>query len=248
MNYLIYDETFYNSQSKSSKLSANSVVPILIELLHPKSVVDIGCGIGTWLASFREYGVKDILGIDGEYINHQRLQIPEDCFLGMDLSNPSSFIKNNFDLAISLEVAEHISENSSRRLVEFITSLAPVVFFSAAVPGQGGTGHVNEQWPDYWGRHFADYGYKMLDVIRPQIWNMEYVEPWYCQNSFLYVREDKLSCFPRLKTISTDSVGFPERIIHPELFRRFASLEYIKSKQLILELIARAKRKLRRVA
>jgi SAM-dependent methyltransferase len=244
----IYDAVFYECQAEKSSDSASSVVPVLINLIQPESVIDIGCGVGTWLQFFREFGVGEILGIDGDYIDRKRLRIPEDCFLGMDLSNPVVSIGRSYDLALCLEVAEHIPERSAHRLVDFITSLAPVAFFSAAVPGQGGTGHVNEQWPDYWGKHFADHGYKMLDVIRPKIWNMEHVEPWYCQNSFLYVREDNLSCFPDLVTINTDLVGLPKRIIHPELFRRFASLEYVQSKQLICELIARVKRRLRRVA
>lgn len=247
MTTTIYDARFFESQRDSSSRSALAVVPILMELIRPQSVVDIGCGLGAGLQAFRENGVRETLGIDGDYIDPKRIVIPEDCFASMDLRNPVASIGQSYDLAICLEVVEHLPESSASRLVGFITTLAPVAFFGAAVPGQGGTGHPNEQWPDYWGRHFADRGYRMLDVIRPQIWNMEQVEPWYCQNSFLYVRDDKMICFPSLAPRSSESIGLPKRVIHPELFRRFTSLEYVKTKQLALELAVRVKRKLRMV-
>ena len=232
---------------ESSSLSALAVVPILMELIRPQNVVDIGCGVGSWLSAFRKNGVNNVLGIDGDYIDRKRLRIPEECFASMDLCNPVVPIGQSYEMAICLEVAEHLPESRAKLLVDFITGLSPVAFFSAAVPGQGGTGHLNEQWPDYWGRHFADRGYKMLDVVRPQIWNIEQVEPWYCQNSFLYVREDKIACFPGLETRASELSGIPIRIIHPELFRRFVNLEYIKTKQLACELGKRSKRKLQRI-
>lgn len=244
----IYNAQFFTSQMGGSSRSALAVAPVLVEMLQPQSVVDIGCGVGTWLSAFRENGVREILGIDGDYVDRKQLKIPADRFMSMDLRHPVASIGQEFDLAICLEVAEHLPESSASRLVNFISGLAPVVFFSAAVPGQGGADHVNEQWPDYWSRHFAKHGYKMLDLVRPRIWNMDGVEPWYCQNSFLYVREDKAICFPGLRAEIAKPVGLPERLIHPELFRRFVSLEYIQTKQLACELAARIKRKLRRIA
>ena len=118
MKNLIYGEDFYDSQSKSSKRSALSVVPMLVEMLQPKSVVDIGCGVGTWLSAFREYGVEDVLGIDGEYINRQRLQIPQNCFLSMDLSNPSSIIKKKYDISRNIKKAPNNNLGARKRYVK----------------------------------------------------------------------------------------------------------------------------------
>lgn len=230
MSNLIYDEKFYNIQSKPSKQSAYAVVPILIDLLHPKSVVDIGCGVGTWLGAFLKNNITDILGIDGEYVNRKKLHIPESCFRSMDLTHPSP-IDKKFDLSICLEVAEHLSKTSADELIDFITSLAPVVYFSAAIPGQGGDDHVNEQWPDYWCKLFADRGYQIADVIRPKIWNYSQVQPWYCQNSFLYIHKDSVNNYKDLFSIDSNLLSFPLRVIHPELFRRFVSLEYVHGKQ-----------------
>ncbi len=162
----IYNDSFYNSQCEGSRQSASVVVPILCALLSPKSVVDVGCGVGTWLSAFREHGVTDILRIDGDYVDRQRLLIPKDVFMGVDLANAFASVSlPEKDLAICLEVAEHIPKENADQLLKLLTSLAPVVCFSAAIPGQGGANHVNEQWPDYWSAKFADRGFCRFDVI-----------------------------------------------------------------------------------
>ncbi|MEM4360241.1 MAG: methyltransferase domain-containing protein [Candidatus Bilamarchaeaceae archaeon] len=242
---LIYNKRFYDSQSPGSKRSASVVVPILMNLLHPKSVVDVGCGIGTWLSVFQEYGVENILGIDGEYVNREKLLIPDNCFLPMDLSNPHFLPDIRFDLALCLEVAEHIPESSAEKLIRFVTKLAPVVFFSAAIPGQGGAGHVNEQWQDYWVNLFEKEGYCVMDIIREKIWSNIHVEPWYCQNSFIYVQSSKIEFYPPIIE-ANKSTSLPLRLVHPELFQRFTSLEYVSSGRLIYEIVIRAKRKIAR--
>lgn len=240
----IYDSEFYESQMAASSLSAGAVVPVLLDLIRLQSVVDVGCGVGTWLQVFRDQGVARILGVDGSYVDRKRLLIPECCFAGMDLCYPGAVPGRTYDLAICLEVAEHLPAESAGRLVDFITAMSSVVYFSAAVPGQGGAGHLNEQWPDYWGRLFGDRGYRMLDVVRPRIWNDERVAPWYRQNSFLYVREDRIALFPCLAPRADAAPAWPQRVIHPELFRRFVTLEYVSTGALARELYRRIRRRL----
>ena len=124
-----------------------------------KSVVDVGCGDGSWLFVLQEdYGKDDILGIDGPWIHEDQLNIPKECFLRAPLDE-SLPIDRKFDMAISLEVAEHLPEARAEGFVEDLTRLAPLVLFSAAVPGQGGTNHVNEQWQDYWIALFGARGF-----------------------------------------------------------------------------------------
>src|SRR5215469_304150 len=165
----LYDRRFYDVQSVGSRRSAGAVVPLVMRLLAPVSVCDVGCGIGTWLSVFQEHGVRSILGIDGAHVALEMLQIPPDDFRTSDLALPLE-LDRRFDLAISLEVAEHLPEASAAGFVKSLTAIAPVVLFSAAVPGQGGTGHINEQWQDYWADLFAREGFVPVDAIRPAIW------------------------------------------------------------------------------
>ncbi len=149
-------------------------------------MIDVGCGQGTWLSVFAEYGATDVNGIDGDYVDRDRLEIPADRFHGQDLSRPLA-VERTFDLAVSLEVAEHLPEVACDGFVESLTRLAPVVLFSAAAPYQGGQNHVNEQWPEYWAERFARHGYLPVDCLRRRVWANPDVEWWYAQNALLFV-------------------------------------------------------------
>jgi SAM-dependent methyltransferase len=196
-----YTQAFYHTYEDESRHSAEQAVPILQELIAPRTVVDVGCGIGTWLSVFRQLGVSQAVGIDGDYIEREHLMIPGDAFVAHDLTKPLRLpphLPQEFDLAVSLEVGEHLPERSASHFVGMLTSLAPVVAFSAAVPFQGGTHHINEQWPNYWAGLFGEHGYSTVDCLRPRLWNDPKIAYYYAQNMILYVRNDHLSRFPKL--------------------------------------------------
>jgi SAM-dependent methyltransferase len=219
-----YSDEFFDRHLEGSRRSALLVVPMIMDLVRPRRVVDVGCGRGTWLAAFRDYGAKEILGIDGDYVDPDRLEIAQHEFLACDLSRPL-VLDRQFDLAVCLEVAEHLPEESADSVVALLTSLAPVVLFSAAVPSQGGTHHVNEQWPDYWATRFEDRGYKMCDLIRDRIWDSPEVEWWYAQNIFLFSRQPLAS----VESAPNGAVSrWPAlRRVHPRLFT--STVEYMWS-------------------
>src|SRR5262249_11402135 len=146
---LTYNARWLQELDATASVSAEQVVPIVVDLVQPQSVVDVGCGQGAWLRAFRRRGIADILGLDGPWIDQARLYFPADRFIALDVSEPVR-LGRGFDLAVSLELAEHLRAEAAPTLIESLTTFAPVVLFSAAIPGQGGTGHVNEQWPDYW--------------------------------------------------------------------------------------------------
>jgi len=180
-----YDESFYQGQQDGSVSSAQIVVPIVLSLFPCHSVVDFGCGVGGWLKEFERNGVADYLGVDGDYVARHLLKIPADRFRPIDLRNVSD-LGRGFDLACSLEVAEHLPEDRAKSFVAALVKAAPVVLFSAAIPLQGGTEHVNEQWQSYWAKLFAEHGYIALDCIRPAIFGDRRVEWWYRQNILVF--------------------------------------------------------------
>jgi SAM-dependent methyltransferase len=180
-----YTDEFFETIRNGSKCSAKVIAPIVLRLIQPKSIVDIGCGDGSWLSVFRELGVNDVVGLDGNYVDRRMLQIPDSCFVAMNLISPFT-LSRTFDLAISLEVAEHLPANSAEGFVDSLTKLAPVILFSAAIPLQGGTNHLNEQWPDYWANLFKSKEYLPIDCIRDRIWRNEQVEWFYAQNIMIF--------------------------------------------------------------
>ncbi len=187
-----------------------------MDLVSPESVVDVGCGVGAWLAAFRDAGVEDVLGLDGDYVPRDLLQIEAERFLAANLQDPPK-LDRRFDLAISLEVAEHLPESASDRFVETVSGLAPVVLFSAAVPLQGGTGHVNEQPQSYWAEKFAQYGYRAVDAVRPVVWDDAGVKFWYRQNAVLYSSPEALASNKRMGEIADRTDTRMLDVIHPEL-------------------------------
>ena len=187
---------------------------MVLDLVGARSVVDVGCGVGSWLSVFRELGVEDILGLDGAYVPRPALQIPVDKFQPVDLGRPFS-LDRTFDLAVSLEVAEHLEAESAQGFVASLTVLAPVVLFSAAIPFQTGEGHINEQWPAYWAALFREQGYVPVDCLRRKVWSHQDVEWWYAQNMVMYVRGDELSRFPVLERAYDPQEEAPPALVHP---------------------------------
>jgi hypothetical protein len=184
-----YTKDYYELIRNGSLQSAKAIVPLVLRLVAADSVVDVGCGDGTWLSVFRDSGVPDLLGLDGEYVGDEFLQIPKQCFRAADLKKPFTLARS-FDLAISLEVAEHLPAACAASFVESLVRLAPVVMFSAALPFQGGNHHVNEQWPEKWAQLFGAHDYLPIDCIRKHVWNNKAVEWWYAQNTLLFARAD----------------------------------------------------------
>lgn len=240
MGQSAYGDKFFEDRSDSMN-SAKIVVPVVLSLIKPESIVDVGCGTGDWLHVFMEHGVSDILGVDADWVKREYLRIPEKCFLPADLEKPLN-ITRKFDLVITLEVAEHICAGSAQSFVDSLTSLAPVVLFSAAIPFQGGTSHVNEQWPDYWAGLFRKRGYVPVDCIRSKIWNDKRIEFWYRQNILLFVKEDYLDSHPILKAESEKSKNACLSVVHPEIYIRkyelIAKLIPFRVKKLIMNLMA----------
>lgn len=214
-----YTPDFYQATQDGSRQSAREIIPILLNLLapvQPQRVIDVGCGIGNWLAVFRELGITDCLGIDGEYVDLDLLQIPRDQFMPHDLKQPLS-MESRFDLAISLEVAEHLPPDCADTFVQSLTQLAPVVLFSGAIPFQGGVEHINEQWAQYWIDRFARNGFVAIDCLRSQIWQNPNVEPWYAQNVLVFVRQDCLSNYPALAKAAAQPQKQWARV-HPQIY------------------------------
>jgi SAM-dependent methyltransferase len=184
-----YDTEFYDDIDAMSVESAAVIVPWLVGALAPRSVLDVGCGRGAWLAQFSRDGVSEVVGLDGDYVDPAGLHIQSSEFVAADLLEPPE-LDRSFDLVVSLEVAEHLPASVAASFVRYLAEAAPVVLFSAAIPGQGGVHHVNEQWPEYWARHFDSVGYHPIDAVRPKFWDDERVAFYFAQNTVVYARAD----------------------------------------------------------
>lgn len=220
MSSTTYDRMFFEGRAERTHGSARRIVPLVLSVLEVGSVVDVGCGEGSWLAEFRRRGIEDVLGVDGHYVPADLLSIPTDAFVRSDLSRPFA-IGRRFDLAMSLEVAEHLPAARASGFVADLCALSDRVMFSAAIPFQRGVHHVNCQWPDYWQSLFAAHDYLAFDLIRPIVWNDDAVDFWYRQNTILYVRREEAMQLPTLGGALPDADRRVRRLVHPDLCDTF---------------------------
>jgi SAM-dependent methyltransferase len=195
--------------------SAQKILQILFRHVKPESVLDVGCGLGTWLSVANALGAKNILGLDGPWLDKARLRIPSDKAVTLDLAKPFN-LGRRFDLVICLEVAEHLESSAAHGFIESLTMHADVILFSAAIPLQGGDHHVNEQWPGYWCDLFKAQNYEPLDFIRAQIWNDRSIHIWLKQNILLFVKREILQSNDALASLRQP--GNPLDLVHPDLF------------------------------
>ncbi|NUS16230.1 MAG: class I SAM-dependent methyltransferase [Streptomyces sp.] len=217
-----YGAWFYAGQQDGSRRSAARVLPLVFDLVRPSSVVDVGCGVGSWLAAARQLGVEDVLGVDGPWVSPDALHVPPQCFRQRDLAHPLH-LDRRFDLAMCLEAAEHFDADRADSLVADLCALADVVLFSAAIPGQTGTDHRNEQWPPYWRGRFEQWGYVLVDCLRARLWDDPEIEPWYAQNAFLYVDAGRLAADGRLRAAAEETGRMPLCAVHPGVLTMFSA-------------------------
>ncbi len=187
-----YDKSFYDANNAYAREATNAVISLARGITSANSVVDFGCAEGTWLADWKRQGADEVFGIDGKFVDRENLAINADEFMAADLSQPIE-LGRRFDLAQSLEVAEHLPRERAAIFVGNLVRHSSMILFSAAPPGQGGLNHINEQPYDYWRNLFAVHKYSLFDCIRDQICNVKSIAPWYRYNTFLYVHDDAVS-------------------------------------------------------
>lgn len=210
-----YSSRYYEGLKEDSAASARETVPLIRRLFPARSVVDVGCGSGTWTRAYADAGC-DVLGLDGDIVRPEQLLIPAENFRRANLAEPLR-LDRRFDLVNCLEVAEHLPPARGESFVADLCRLGDVVIYSAAVPGQGGTHHVNEQWPSYWIPFFRAQGFAPLDCLRPQLWGNGRVAWWYVQNVFAFVREARLGEFPEAVAANRP---WPTDLVHPRAYVR----------------------------
>lgn len=226
--------------------SAAAVMRHLLSIFDVTSTVEIGCGNAHWTRAGLDLGVQQYLAADGDWNDLRDLLVDQDRFVAIDLAHPLA-LSRRFDLAICLEVAEHVGEEHAETIVDSLVRASDVILFGAAVPFQGGSGHINEQWASWWRERFSREGFVPFDLVRPKFWADRSIHYWYRQNPFVYVKRCNAEATRRVaeaqRALYAEPVLFDAVV--PEKFEELASYRAIVPKRLARQLPAWVARRLR---
>ncbi|OGS39474.1 MAG: hypothetical protein A2506_01300 [Elusimicrobia bacterium RIFOXYD12_FULL_66_9] len=155
----IYDARFYSEWGRGNEpyiRTAGVIAAALLAEFRPRMVADIGCGCGVYAHAFASAGVE-VFALDGvRPAPEHSFPVPVHV---QDLTVPFENTWGRFDLAMCLEVAEHIPEELSDIFLDNLARFSGTLVLSAAPPYQGGHHHVNEQPRRYWVRRLAERGF-----------------------------------------------------------------------------------------
>jgi len=191
----IYDSDYYGSAVEGPAVrSAGRIANSILNDFKATSIIDVGCGTGALLEALRDRGCE-VFGLEYseaalKYCRSRRLSVAK-----FDLERDAFNDNRTFDVAVSMEVAEHLPEMVADRYVDLLTRLSQVIVFTAAPPGQGGVDHVNEQPPSYWISKFQQHGFKYAEELS-QRWRESWkaaddVDLWYHQNLMIFQQVQK---------------------------------------------------------
>ena len=215
----LYNDGFFESLKQINLTQAQTIVPIICSLVDFNSVIDFGCGVGCWLKAFGEYKqISNIKGLDGEWLRGKELLIDRDLVEYRDLSKEIR-LDNRYDLVVSVEVAEHLPENAADIFIDNLTNAGNLILFSAAIPWQGGTGHINEQWPEYWENKFSARSFDCYDVIRPLCWDKDEAGI-YRQNLMLYIKRSEAEKYHKVLQAEKNTKAM-RNVVAPFLYNTF---------------------------
>lgn len=181
-----YDKDYFKRIEEAETIQAKSLSEIVIKKYKPKKIADIGCATGLYLVPFHEAGVKTV-GYDNAKYAVDKALVPT----VKDVDITKKMRKIRADVAICIEVLEHIEDKYSDQVIDNIAAVTDTVIFTAAQVGQGGTGHVNCQPREYWENKFKVRGFNRDVEAEEEI--REYVtrkkhEDWFKNNLQVFIK------------------------------------------------------------
>jgi SAM-dependent methyltransferase len=182
----VYDKRYFDLIDSLAGGSAEIIAESIRSEFNPRSVLDVGCGTGALVAILQSWGIRS----QGLEQSEAALEVCQARGLDVrkfDLEH-DELVKEETDVVVSLEVAEHLPEPVADRYVDLLCR-GNVAVLTAAQPGQGGTDHVNEQPHSYWISKFANrrflYAEKLTEKLKSN-WQNQGVATFYVQNLMVF--------------------------------------------------------------
>jgi hypothetical protein len=195
LDWLTYNPLQLHEYHRLAVADAPAVIGAMFEVFpYAKRFADVGAGSGAFAAEVIRRG-RSAAACEHARSGRLYARMQHVSSRSFDLrKDPPARLDGPFDLAYSFEVAEHCPPQLGDRLVEFLALTAPLVVFTAARPGQGGLGHVNEQEPPYWIERFATNGMgcraDLVEQLRAAMGRGPHGDPspWFSENLTVFAR------------------------------------------------------------
>lgn len=190
----IYGKEFYDETARRAKNAAEICAQVLKKFVNVKSVIDVGAGTGVWtrvfLEQFPDIRLAQVVDLDKRnFLPFNNIGSDTRLILSSCNFETDAFVSEDiFDLGICTEVLEHIDMRAANFVLSQLAKSCRLLIFSAAVPGQGGTHHINEQTLAYWSNLLKSFGFSPLDVLRHELkGESNSVPDYYANNCLLWV-------------------------------------------------------------
>jgi 2-polyprenyl-3-methyl-5-hydroxy-6-metoxy-1,4-benzoquinol methylase len=197
----VYDASYYADVVEPAAAASSDVIAAsIVRDLCPGSVFDVGCGTGALLAALARRGCR-VEGIDRsqaalDYCRSRGLLVHR---FDLERDDFSILDGQQWDIVVSMEVAEHLPAAAADRFVDLLMRLGHTIVFSAAPKGQGGMDHVNEQPVAYWTAKFIDRSFVMDETLTNRWrrhWQASEVVQHYWANLMVLRRAGELGTAP----------------------------------------------------
>jgi len=182
-----YDNKYYKKKYIKYRSWEKDIGRNIVSMFQPKSILDLGCGIGSYLEGALEGGCKDLYGIELNYDKAKKYITKNISFYikSGDITKELN-LKKKFDCVLSIEVAEHVEMSQVSFFINNIIRYAEkYILFTAAPPGQPGRGHINLKKKNFWIKYIEDKGVTYKDEIVQQC-----VKAWSDFNTPLYILQN----------------------------------------------------------
>jgi SAM-dependent methyltransferase len=194
VDWLTYHPLLFAYYHEEAVAAAPGVMQTFAHLFpNARAYVDIGAGTGAFAAHAKGLGLSAVAyeySALGRFVaKRQGVEVRR-----LDLRERRVIASERpFDLAYCFEVAEHLDAALGDELIRFCAAQAPIVVFTAAPPGQGGTGHKNEQPQSYWISRFRAEGMTYKTRLSRELaegFRREVVQsPWLANNVMVFVAD-----------------------------------------------------------
>lgn len=162
----LYNDEFFEWHLIHARVYSMRTMHWYLNNFFTESVADFGCGIGSYLEHCHFMGLE-IKGYEISEVAKKYTPLPIQEFIEYR-DCTEQIITKKYDTVLSFETAEHIRPEGTRQFcINVLNAVGEHLLFTAAPPGQEGTGHINLHPREFWIEQFSELNYsqELTDFI-----------------------------------------------------------------------------------